>query len=94
MSGLRTTIFVTIMLALSGGLFGCVNSKQCETICERYQDCFDSEYDVSECVDTCIENSKDEAQYEEQVDVCEVCVEDRSCSESFACAGECAGIVP
>lgn len=67
-------------------------SIDCHYICERYQDCFDSAYDVGACTDRC------EAMYDSDphgADDCETCVDDRSCSGAvFPCADECSSIVP
>jgi hypothetical protein len=76
------------------GASGCVKLSSCKDVCYRYSDCFDSDYDVDDCIDSCISNAREDEQYAEQIDVCHVCQQDRSCSESFGCAGECAGIVP
>ena len=97
MSIRRKTLIAVMLLVVSGlslALAGCVNKAQCGQICERYRDCFDSEYDVSDCVDDCVDESRDDSEYREQVDVCETCIEDRSCTESFGCTAECANVVP
>jgi hypothetical protein len=97
MSHSRKMLIAGFLLAvslMSLVLAGCVNRAQCGQICERYRDCFDSDYDVGDCVDDCVDESRDDDEYKEQVDVCETCIQDRSCSESFGCTAQCAGIVP
>lgn len=66
----------------------------CQSICERYADCFDADYDVGTCADRCEDNAERDADFDEHADDCESCIDDRSCGESFACADECIGIVP
>lgn len=66
----------------------------CRSICERYADCFDADYDVATCADRCEDNAERDADFDEHADDCESCIDERSCSESFACAAECIGIVP
>ena len=55
---------------------------------------FDAEYDVDSCVDRCENNADDDEDFAEHADECETCLDDRSCTESFACTAECIGVVP
>lgn len=66
----------------------------CAQICNRYSDCFDADYDVGECVDRCEDNAANDDAFSDAADACENCLDDRSCTGSFACADECIGIVP
>lgn len=66
----------------------------CAMICERYSDCFDAEYDTEACRGRCEENADTVADFDDKADACENCLDDRSCTGSFACADECLGIVP
>jgi hypothetical protein len=67
----------------------------CQSICERYSECFDAEYDVSACQGRC-ENDIDSGEIEQNdVDACADCIDDRSCSgATFNCAAECVSVVP
>lgn len=66
----------------------------CQQICDKYEDCFDADYDVSQCRSRCDENADAEA-FADKVDACETCLDDKSCAGSaFNCATECGGIVP
>ena len=69
------------------------HAYDCNQICNRYKDCFDSNYDASACADRCRDKADDDA-YGDKAENCEACLDDRSCTGSFACAGECIGIVP
>lgn len=67
----------------------------CQDICQRYADCFDSSYDVSSCRNRCADSARDSETFDQDVDECENCLDDRSCaSATFACTGECSGVVP
>ncbi len=66
----------------------------CQNICDKYQDCFDSDFDVSDCRDRCEENSDDE-DFADDVSTCEDCIDDRDCVEgAFDCGSLCGGVVP
>jgi hypothetical protein len=89
-----------LMLAL--GAAGCSdtvdevsNKIDCHSVCKRYADCFDADYDVEGCEDKC-ENSADSSEAREtKLERCDDCLDDRSCSgAAFNCADECVGIVP
>ena len=89
-------LLAAALLALgSMGAVGCNNAIDCHHICSRYKDCFDSKYDESGCETRCQANSKKDDNYSHQVDQCEACISDRSCSSAtFNCAGECSDVVP
>jgi len=101
---LRTTFFalltaaaVTLPVVAATGLTGCdsVDAKfDCAMICDRYRDCFDAAYDTSACRSRCEDNAANVNDFADKADACENCLDDRSCTGSFACAGECIGIVP
>jgi hypothetical protein len=77
--------------------FGCKtadNAVDCQGICDRYQECFDESYDVSDCTERCLDDASNEG-YDTQADACDACIDDKSCaSATFNCATKCAGIVP
>jgi hypothetical protein len=65
----------------------------CIDICGRFQDCFDEDYDEDSCADRC--EDMDHRNGSTDVDRCENCLDDRSCTSStFSCAADCGGIVP
>ena len=68
---------------------------ECDAICEKYADCYDSDYDIEECASDCRAEFDEDADYLDKIDACDSCIEDKSCSEStFECTDECVGIVP
>lgn len=71
------------------------NAIDCNSICKRYADCFNSAYDVSACESRCKSNSQNDADYQNKVNTCSACIDDRSCSSAtFNCAGNCSNVVP
>jgi len=62
----------------------------CNGICQRYADCYDSSYDVSACASEC----RDEATHNE-ADACKDCLDDEdSCTaQTFNCTDECANVL-
>jgi hypothetical protein len=69
-------------------------SFDCNQICDKYRDCFNSSYDVEGCADRCEENAEDSEDFDSHADDCENCLDERSCSETFSCVDECVFIVP
>ena len=68
---------------------GAEETFDCAKVCNRYQECFDSDYDVEACTDRC-----DDTDDVNDADECESCIDGLSCTESFTCTAECASIVP
>jgi len=97
-SFLVLSAFVALFSGLSVGLASCDEVDRvtdCQDICGRYADCFDSAYDVNACRNRCDEAASDSENFDQKVDTCENCLDDRSCaSATFGCATECSGIVP
>lgn len=70
------------------------NAVDCNGICERYQSCFDANYDSGACQDRCRDDADTEG-YATKADECSACITDKSCtSATFECATKCGGIVP
>ena len=84
-----------LSLAACGAEKELENEIDCQSICQRYSDCFDADYDVSGCQDRC-ENDVDGGELTfNEVDACSDCIDDRSCANgTLSCVTECAGIVP
>jgi hypothetical protein len=71
------------------------NKIDCHSVCERYADCFNADYDVDGCSDKCENRADSSEQREQKLEQCSACIDDRSCtSATFNCAADCAGIVP
>ncbi len=80
------------------GLMGCAPvdaALDCDTICTRYEDCFDGSYDVSACASRCRSRSASDTGAADARNRCEACINDRACaSATFNCAADCANVVP
>lgn len=67
----------------------------CQSVCERYRDCFKSDYDVDGCRQRCRNASENDPSVRQDADQCQACIDDKSCaSATFNCAGSCSSIVP
>jgi hypothetical protein len=67
----------------------------CQSVCSRYQDCYDSSYDVGRCRDNCRARAATDPSVKSAANVCEACLDDMSCaSATFNCASSCTTIVP
>ena len=85
--------FVIASAATAPGCSSVENAYNCDQICDRYQDCFDANYDADACQARC-EDRADDAAFADKAEDCQACIDDRSCTGSFACVDECVGIVP
>ena len=96
----RTTLLALSLLAGTLiGSAGCVDAidriLNCQSICSRYADCFDEDYDVGACRDRCDDKASHSSDFDHTVDMCDACIDDRSCtSATFNCGTQCATIVP
>jgi hypothetical protein len=71
------------------------NSIDCHQVCQRYADCFKSDYDVDGCTDKCENSADNDEDRERKLEACNSCIDDRSCTDAtFNCADDCIGIVP
>jgi hypothetical protein len=95
---MRSLFAISVVFALAVGCSAKDEIEQeidCHSICDRYSECFDADYDVSACQDRCEDNVDQDPSYMDKVDACDNCIDDRSCTNAtFACITECAGIVP
>jgi hypothetical protein len=93
-----------IALAVAvGAALGCSNpvdeideAVDCANICDRYRDCYDSDYDTAACRDRCgglVDASRGGDPH--AADDCDACLDNRACVEAaFTCGIECRGIIP
>ena len=86
---------------LTSGLFGGLGCDSidaafdCHDVCTRYQQCYDSTYDVGKCEDNCRTRAANDPSVQNDADKCDACIGDKSClSATFNCAGDCGAIVP
>ena len=66
----------------------------CQNVCDKYQDCFDPEFDVGVCRNRCEENA-DDSTFADDVSSCENCIDGKDCVEgAFDCGALCGQVVP
>jgi hypothetical protein len=70
------------------------NAIDCAKICNKYEECFDEDYDTEDCIDRCEDLGDEDEALQDQADECESCIDDRACAETFPCANECIAFVP
>lgn len=88
---------VTLVAAACGDTADRIDNRlDCGQICERYEECADSNYRVDDCRDDCKDKANNDSDFESKVDKCSDCLDgDNSCTEdTFKCAADCVGIVP
>ncbi len=67
----------------------------CDSVCSRYRDCYDSNYNVGACRDSCRTRAANDPNVKGAADTCEACIGDKSClSATFNCGASCSNIVP
>lgn len=88
------------LLCLLGAIAACgaadevENKITCRQVCDRYKECFDSDYDVNDCADSCEDEANSDEDKDQRLESCDACIDDRSCSEAvFNCTTECAGVI-
>jgi hypothetical protein len=96
--GLKMWI-VTIAVAIGGFVVGSCDSIDtafdCQSVCSRYRDCFDANYNVDNCRNKCRTNAANDPNVKGAADACEACIGDRSCvGSAVSCSGSCSAIVP
>jgi hypothetical protein len=91
-----TCMLLSLLMLLLASCGGRVENRlNCRRVCNMYEDCVDSDYDTSDCISRCSSDAADDDDYARQVDICESCIDGRSCGEAFvACTTDCAPIVP
>jgi hypothetical protein len=97
MKKLRYLLPGMFAVSFAMGFASCDKAEQaldCNSICSKYKDCWDTNYDVGTCRSGCRDKAANDTSFERKVDMCASCIEDRSCSGTFLCAGECVGVVP
>jgi hypothetical protein len=67
----------------------------CESVCSRYRDCYDSSYDVGACRESCRTRAANDPNVKGAADTCEACIDGMSCvPATFNCGSSCSNIVP
>lgn len=67
----------------------------CDQVCTRYRDCYDSSYNVDNCRSSCRTRAANDSTVQQAADTCDACIGDKSClSATFQCGSSCSNIVP
>jgi len=86
------------MMLASLGLTSCDTldtAFDCESVCSRYRDCYDANYDVGRCRQSCRDRAANDPNVKGAADTCEACIGGMSCvSATFNCGSSCSNIVP
>jgi len=86
-----------LALLLGNCALGCSDAKNvvsCADVCDKYKSCINSDYDVTSCTTNCEDKANDSASRQDQLDSCDSCIQDRSCSGAvFNCTTECATVI-
>jgi hypothetical protein len=95
----RVSFLLLVALALAGlGQTSCDSvdtAFDCQSVCSRYRDCYDSNYNVGACRDSCRSRAENDPNVKGAADACEACIGDMSClSATFNCGTSCSNIVP
>jgi hypothetical protein len=94
----RTLMLAAFFLTLGFSVSSCDSIEaafDCNDVCNRYKDCYDSSYDVTTCRNNCRAGADSDANKKAKADACQSCIDGKSCAgATFSCATECAGIVP
>ena len=84
-------------LGMAGGLLQACHSDaaDCGSVCHRYRECVDANYDVGACETRCRDRAGKDRDYDDRLTHCQSCTEGRTCSETVSsCIPACVGIVP
>lgn len=70
-------------------------AKDCQQICNKFEDCVDSDFDTSACADRCRDLSDGDSDFQSKRDTCEACIDaNEACAEAGTqCAAECAPVI-
>jgi hypothetical protein len=101
---MRATMMTMLTMALATSSFlassafnGCGRVDEifdCQSVCSRYRDCYQADYDVSACRSSCRSRSQDDPVVRSAADDCEACIGGKSClSATFSCPS-CSNVVP
>ena len=89
---------VVVSLLAGFALVGCnpIDAAiDCHSICSRYSECWDANYDVGACEARCRDHSSTDTSYRRNADQCNACIHDRACATvAFNCTLECVSVVP
>jgi hypothetical protein len=91
-------VFICSLAAAVINYAGCDSvdtAFDCESVCSRYRDCYDANYDVGACRESCRSRAANDPSVKGAADTCEACIDGMSCvGATFNCGSSCSNIVP
>lgn len=92
---LRRTLFCALALCLGAACADIDNAADCNKICDRYRECFDSSYNTTTCYNRCQANGTSSDEARRRIDTCSACINGLSCTGAvFSCGTQCSSVVP
>lgn len=93
----RKALLCTSLLAAAIGFSACSDATDpvttkidCSSVCNRYEECYDENFDTDKCKDDCENLAEDSDVKQDQLDSCDDCMDDNSCqSATYNCAVPC-----
>lgn len=83
-----------LMLGAAAGCSDAKNVVSCAQVCDKYKSCINSDYNVADCTSKCEDTANDSADRQQQLDSCDSCITDKSCTGAvFSCTTECATVI-
>jgi hypothetical protein len=94
----RLSVALALAVATITGSADCSSVDSvfdCQAVCTKYKDCYNSSYDVGACRDRCRASSANDSTVRAKADQCESCISNMSCAgATFNCGTTCGAIVP
>ena len=95
---MRTILLAGTAVAGLWGFHACGTVDEifdCQSVCSRYKECYQSDYDVGACRSRCRTASEKDPSVRSNADQCNACIGDKSClSATFSCGAMCGSVVP
>ncbi len=86
---------VALALCVGAACADIDNAADCDKICDRYRQCFNTSYDTSACYNRCQSNGTSSDEARRRVDTCAACINGLSCvGAAFTCGTQCSSVVP
>ena len=87
---------VTTATTLANGCGTADEVFDCQSVCNRYHDCYNADYDVDACRDRCESDASNSDDKQNKLDACHDCIGDQnSCVSDIAnCVQSCRAFVP
>lgn len=86
---------LALVVSLGAACADIDNAADCNKICDRYRECFDTSYDATACYNRCRSTGTSSDEARRRVDTCSACINGLSCvGAAFTCGAQCNTVVP